>query len=46
MYDLRVLRAYIEDLFNDQTLRGQAALSGVLTVPNSGNYRDYQPIAA
>lgn len=40
-YDTRVLRAYIENLFNDQGLRGQAQLSQVLTVPQSGQVKDY-----
>lgn len=36
VYDLRVLRAYIEEVFNDGTMRGQQALSGVLVVPSGG----------
>lgn len=32
-YDLRVLRAYIEMVFNDPTLRAQKPLSGVIPVP-------------
>jgi dynein heavy chain 2 len=40
-YDLRVLRAFIENLFNDPSLKGQKSLSNVIPVPQSGNIRDY-----
>jgi dynein heavy chain 2 len=40
-FDLRVLRAYIESLFRDQTLKGQLPLSNVIPVPQSANVRDY-----
>lgn len=29
-------------MFKDSTLRGQEALSGMITVPQSGNVRDFQ----
>ena len=31
--DLRVLRAYIEKIFNDTTLKGQTPLSNIIPVP-------------
>jgi len=36
-----VLRAYIENVFKDSTLRGQDPLSNMIPVPQSGNIRDY-----
>ena len=38
---MRVLRAYIEAVFKDATLKGQEPLSGVIPVPQSGSVRDY-----
>lgn len=40
-FDLRVLRAYIENMFNDPTLKGQQPLSKVIPVPQSANPRDF-----
>jgi dynein heavy chain 2 len=40
-FDLRVLRAYIAQMFNDPVLGGQEPLSRMLPVPQSGNVRDY-----
>lgn len=41
IYDTRVLRAYIENLFNDSSLKGRAKLSELLVVPQSGQVKDY-----
>lgn len=43
-FDLRVLRAYIEQTFKDATLMGQEPLSKIIPVPQSGNVRDYTGI--
>lgn len=40
-YDLKVLRAYIEQMFNDTVLKGQNPLSQILPVPQSNNVRDF-----
>jgi dynein heavy chain 2 len=40
-FDLRVLRAYIAQLFTDSVLRGEEPLSRVIPVPQSPNVRDY-----
>lgn len=40
-FDLRVLRAYIAQMFNDSVLKGQQPLSKMLPVPQSGNVRDF-----
>jgi dynein heavy chain 2 len=40
-FDLRVLRTYMSQLFKNQTLKGQEALSNVLTAPQSQNARDF-----
>lgn len=40
-FDLRVLRAYIENMFNDPILTGKQPLSKVIPVPQSANPRDF-----
>jgi dynein heavy chain 2 len=39
-FDMRVLRRYMERIFNDQTLSGQVKLSDIIQVPQSGQVRD------
>lgn len=41
IFDVRVLRAYIEEMFNDATLKGQQPLSKIIPVPQSANPRDF-----
>jgi len=36
-FDMRVLRTYMKTIFQDATLKGQSPLSGLVTVPKSGN---------
>ena len=43
-FDLRVLRAYIAQMFKDSVLKGQEPLSKLIPVPQSGNVRDYTGI--
>lgn len=45
-YDLRVLRAYIAQMFSDSVLRGQEPLSKMVPVPQSGNVRDFTGMIA
>jgi dynein heavy chain 2 len=45
-FDLRVLRAYIAQMFRDSVLRGQESLSNIVAVPQSGNARDYTGLIA
>lgn len=40
-FDLRVLRAYIAQTFNDSVLNGKEPLFGTIAVPQSGNVRDF-----
>ena len=40
-FDLRAPRTYMNQLFKNQTLKGQEALSNVLTAPQSQNARDF-----
>ena len=40
-FDLRVLRAYIEQMFNDTVLKGQTPMSQIMPVPQSNNVRDF-----
>lgn len=41
VFDLRVLRAYIDEYFNESTIRGQKSLSNIIPVPQSANPRDF-----
>lgn len=43
-FDLRVLKAYIARMFTDEVMRGDKPLSGIVSVPKSGNVRDFQGI--
>ena len=43
-FDLRVLRAYIKEMFRDAVLSGQEPLSNMVPVPQSGMVRDYAGI--
>jgi len=43
---MRVLRAYMDEVFNQQTLQGQRPLSDVLQVCQSANPRDFSQLIA
>ena len=38
---MRVLRTYMKTIFQEATLKGQSPLSGLVTVPKSGNINDF-----
>ena len=40
-YDMRVLRSYMAEIFKNETLKGQAALSNMVTTPQTTQVRDF-----
>ena len=43
-FDLRVLRNYMQQIFKDETIKGQKKLSDILAVPQSGQVKDFNVI--
>lgn len=44
VFDLKVLRCYMNQFFTEQTLRGQKKLSNLLTLPQSAAPKDYNAL--
>ena len=40
-FDMRVLRTYMQTIFQDATLKGQSLLSGLVQAPQSGKLADF-----
>lgn len=40
-FDMRVLRTYMQSIFGEATISGKAPLSGLVSVPKSGNVQDF-----